>query len=155
MLGELEKEAKTQSITEIAVSLFLFFSGISWGGLKSCQKPGTAHRLSSKRGLFLECKEGREGGPLWVRESGENPFFIFVLLCFFSVLSCHSSGSPVADCCRVGKLKPWLSSQRTKKQAIFTTTPTPPLTLSQKLLWRLWRERGEDGDPLMIYMNTP
>ncbi|XP_057594920.1 S-adenosylmethionine decarboxylase proenzyme isoform X1 [Hippopotamus amphibius kiboko] len=61
-----------------------------------------------------------------------------------------SSGSPVAHCCRVGKLKPWLSSQRTKKQAIFTITPTlpHPPPLGQKL-WRSWRAKRSEWDILL------
>ena len=133
MLGELEKEAKTQNITEMSMSLFLFSLGISWGGLKSCQKPGIAHKLSSERGLFLECGQGMGGGPFGLQRVG-----IFLCCCciallfFFPVPSRGSSGSPIVDCCRAGKLEPGLSSQRAEKQAIYTHThphPAPTVAL--------------------------
>lgn len=145
----------------------------------------------------------RKGGLLpWVRESRENPFFVFVLLCFVCVCSAHSAGSPVTvvvarempntlgagggplfdqrNCgpkseehrgysyCsfpfllsthlategqivtgslrQVDKLKPLLSSRRTQESG------PPPQTGNCRQDYG--KERGEESDPIKIYIKT-
>lgn len=79
------------------ISCFFFSSGISWGGLKSCQKPRTAYQMQTKsapkRFSFWSAETERE--PLWVRKSAGKSLFGFVVLCFFfSLPFCHSSEIP-------------------------------------------------------------
>lgn len=65
MLGELEKEVKTQNITEIAINCFFFPSVYLLGWSQKLPETWNYTKIdkrSSQRGpLFLVCKEGKEG----------------------------------------------------------------------------------------------
>lgn len=113
-----------------------FVSFFSWYLLGWSQKlPETWNCTQTEllESLFLECGQGMGGGPFGLQRVGIFLCcFCIALLFFFPVPSRGSSGSPIVDCCRAGKLEPGLSSQRAEKQAIYTHThphPAPTVAL--------------------------
>lgn len=83
----------------------------------------------SERSSFsgMQRRQGRVG-PFGSGRVKGNPFcFCIALIFFYSLLL--ELRQFVAACCRVEKLKPWLSSQRTNRQNLFTSPPTSHLSL--------------------------
>lgn len=102
----------------------------------SCQKPRTAHKQSSKRGLlFLVCKEGKEVGPFGLEKMWKTPFLFLQCFAFF-IFSLPQLRQSYSNLCRVEKLKALaFQPQYQEMGPLYPSLHTP---LSQRLSWRLW-----------------